>query len=242
MKIKLYGTGSSFAKSFGACALINDEVLVECSSGIVKRLRQDNIDFANIKVLIISHYHGCHDWEVPFLLGEMAFKPRSRSLTIIAPKGFAKRHGVLCDLIWQDMFSLDKAKSNMNLTILELQDNKIFKVNGYEIKSFKMKHRDVDAYGFRVKKDGKVCGFTGDTRMIENVKNIVRESNISFVEVAYPPAPRNEPMHISVAEYMQLCKEFSNIPLVPYHMTDESREALAKLGVAVPNDNDVFVV
>ncbi|MCL2228215.1 MAG: ribonuclease Z [Firmicutes bacterium] len=243
MKVKLYGTGSSAAKNFSACAFINDEVLFDCPNGLVQKLRNDDVDFDKVKVLILSHFHGDHDFDVPFFLGAMGFNPRGRKLTIIAPKGFAKRHKVLCDMIWPGIFGFKVAKKNIDLTILEAKDKRVFNIEGYEIKAYSVSHCEEQgcvAYGFKITKDGKTISFSGDTSMTDNVRALVDGVDMAFIECTGAPLSERVPVHIDVPEFLALKKDFPDVKLVPIHMSDKSKEALEKLGVKVPEDGDEY--
>ena len=86
MKIEFIGTGSVLSNSFSACALLNRELMIDIPNGVIKRMRQRGIDIGNIDTCLITHLHGDHYFDIPFLLMEQGIrKIRGKPLTIIGP-------------------------------------------------------------------------------------------------------------------------------------------------------------
>ena len=67
MKIQFIGTGSIGAFQSSACTLLDDEILVDMPNGAVKKLKQFGIDINKIKSVLITHLHGDHFLDIPFL-------------------------------------------------------------------------------------------------------------------------------------------------------------------------------
>ena len=67
MRLKLIGTGSIGALQSSACTLINENILVDMPNGIVKRMKQLGVDVSKIKRILITHLHGDHFLDIPFL-------------------------------------------------------------------------------------------------------------------------------------------------------------------------------
>jgi ribonuclease BN (tRNA processing enzyme) len=237
MKIKLFGTGSLTAKNFSACALIEDTILFDCPNGLVKRLRQAEVDLRKLRVVIISHYHADHDWDLPFLLLEKKKMAPKESLTVIAPKGYKERYKVVFDIMWAGAF--DYEMMNDCVEILEATDKKQFEIDGYKIKAFKMLHVNCDAYGYRIERDGKVAAFTGDSAMCDNVIQLIEKADAAFVDATGSSLMGIGQVHFSLEDLIQLRNKVK-VRIIPIHMNDAIRENLEKIGFELPNDGDVM--
>ena len=241
MKIKLYGTGALVTSRFSACALIDDKILFDCPNGLVKKLRQDDaID--KIEIVIISHYHADHDYDLAFLLWEYNRSKRQNQLNIIAPKGFFDRYKVLCDMAWPGLFTWNALCKNVSMKIIEAADKKIINLCGYKIQAFKVDHANADAYAYGIEKDGKTIAFTGDSAMCENINLLVSNANIAFVDVTgYTPAGV-KPLHFDPPQFIELQKSHKNVRFVPVHMNESTADDLKEKGINPPNDGDIFVI
>ncbi|MCL2756215.1 MAG: ribonuclease Z [Firmicutes bacterium] len=244
MKVKLYGTGALVSKSFSACAMIDDRILFDCPNGLVRKLRQDNIDFGKIATIIISHYHADHDYDMFVLLWEFNRVKRKQQLNIIAPKGFEERYKPLVDMAWPGMFFFTNVMKNVNLNILEAVDAETFELGEYNITAYKMNHANCDAYGYRIKKGERVVAFTGDATMSDNINRLVKGADIAFIDVTGAP-PRNsglDPVHFDIPMFIELKNNHKDVRIMPIHMGDEVYEELKEKGYNVPSDNDVIEI
>ena len=70
MEVKLIGTGGIFSPFNSACALINKHILVDIPNGSLKEMRKNNINIKDIDCIFVTHLHGDHYFDIPFLLLE----------------------------------------------------------------------------------------------------------------------------------------------------------------------------
>lgn len=68
MKVKLIGTGAIYTKYNSACTLLNDDLIVDAPNGTLKQLLKMGLDPAIINTIVITHMHGDHTADIPFLL------------------------------------------------------------------------------------------------------------------------------------------------------------------------------
>lgn len=68
MKIQLIGTGTIPDITNSASVLINDHILFDIPNGNLKAMIRQNIDILKIDMVIISHTHADHCFDMPFLL------------------------------------------------------------------------------------------------------------------------------------------------------------------------------
>ena len=68
MNITLIGTGAIYSQYNNACTLINDDMLIDVPNGILKTLLRNNHIPEKIDKILITHLHGDHTADIPFLL------------------------------------------------------------------------------------------------------------------------------------------------------------------------------
>jgi len=240
MKIKMFGTGSLPAKSFSSCFLVDDSILVDCPNGLMKKLRNADVDFHKIKIILITHFHGDHDFDMPFLLREYnKFAKRKETLTLIAPKNAVSRYKILYEMCLPETF--DTIHENAKLKVIEINEKVLSReinIDEYKINIYKVEH-GCDAYAYKISKDNKSVAFTGDTTLCDNVYKLLEGIDIAFVDVTLPETVS---VHMGIADIEKLRQKFHNCKFVPTHMHDHAREKLKDAGFNVPSDDDVFTL
>ncbi|MCM1234445.1 MAG: hypothetical protein NC489_30455 [Ruminococcus flavefaciens] len=89
-----------------------------------------------------------------------------------------------------------------------------------------------------IQKDGITAGFTGDTLMCSNVKEIVRKSKIVFVDMSFKT---NSKAHMGVNNIVELKEQYAPKHLiVPTHMSDDVIVAYNQLYDDAPNDDTSY--
>lgn len=97
----MIGTGAISVKQRSACTLIDNKILVDCGNGIVKTMLEQNIDINKIDTLLITHLHGDHFLDIPFLIMQRNFSNSENELHIYCPKGTKESVGKLSNLLMQ---------------------------------------------------------------------------------------------------------------------------------------------
>ena len=240
MKIKLLGTGALKAKEMSACALIDNVILFDCPNGLHKKLVREDFNIESLEGVIISHYHGDHDFDMPFLLKHLAEsnRPEEKPFTIVAPKGAEERYRKLCE-----MANYTSVFEKIQPTFIEVDcKTKEVAIGDYVIKPYKVKHDNLEAFGYTILRNNCTVGFTGDSVLCDGVKKIMQESNIVIMDVTGPPPLGQPPMHMDVSEFEQLKAKFPDCEIIPIHMNDDTRKKLKKLGHKPPSDNQEFKI
>ena len=83
MKLEMIGTGSIWSSSNSACTLINESILVDIPNGVCKALIKSGHDLNKINCCIITHLHGDHYFDIPFLLKFLENQGRETPFKII---------------------------------------------------------------------------------------------------------------------------------------------------------------
>ena len=67
MKLKILGSGNIFSKYNSASCLVDDNILIDVPNGTCKILKNIGIEPCNISKILITHFHGDHYLDMPFL-------------------------------------------------------------------------------------------------------------------------------------------------------------------------------
>ena len=222
MNITLIGTGALYSQYNNACTLINDDMLIDVPNGILKTLLRNNHIPEKIDKILITHMHGDHTADIPFLLMYLyKNKKVERNIYIIGPEGIANKVKQLCQIYHYHF--LDKIGSYIQY--IELKPNEVFE-NTYKIQVFPVLHgKEKPAYGYII--DGKL-GLTGDCTFCEGVQTIVKNSEITIADCS---RVQGDASHMGIDNLRFLVKEYHKT-LIATHMKDETREALEKLKIA----------
>lgn len=111
LRVLFLGTGEAFGKKANTSILINGELLLDCGFTTLMQLRKANIPLANVRKIILSHFHGDHTFALPALLVASLEEGREHPL---------------------DIFSLENGKRYVK-QLLELSYRKTLEDLGFEV-------------------------------------------------------------------------------------------------------------
>lgn len=227
MKITILGTGCIWTKRACASYLIDDEIIIDPGSGTLKQLFKSSNKIlhhekiAKIKLILITHYHVDHYFDIVHLMWKIASRnnPDARA-TIICPPGGKEKIMTLCKLGMSES-SYNKLDFENHINFINSTNLKDFKYKDYVISAIKMDHGDIDCYGYMIKdKNNKVVSFTGDTIMCEGVKQMLKKSNLLFLDMA---GTDYSSKHYNIIDGIQLMKDYQGkCCIVPCHLTSQA--------------------
>ncbi len=165
MRVTIVGCSGSFAgpTSPAACYLVRTEyegrtwnVALDLGSGALGAL-QRHLDPRDLDAVVLSHLHPDHYVDVCGLFVIQKHHPDgpSERLPVHAPAGAAQRLTQVCG--FEDGTGLERY-----FRFADLVDGQPFVVGPFTITPYAVLH-PVPAYGIRVKADGVVLAYTGDT-------------------------------------------------------------------------------
>jgi len=225
MDIELIGTGAIYSKYNSACTLINDDMIVDVPNGAFKQLLNLNRDPEKIDKILITHMHGDHIADIPFLLMyNYKAKQISRITKIIGPVGIKNRVKQLFEVY--DYHLLNKI--NEYIQFIEIAPNEILesKEINYKIQSVLVMHGNQNpAYGYIVNDS---LGFTGDASLCEGVEYIFENSKIIVADCS---RIQGDISHMGIDNLKCLVEKY-NKQIFTTHMKDEAREELKKLKIS----------
>ena len=164
-----------------------------------------------------------------------------KATKIYCPKGTEKIIEHLSnDYIAGQSNAFENWKSSSKIEFIEfenLKDEEI--VKGYYANTYLVDHGEQKpAYGYVIKKENKVIGFSGDSKYCKNIDIIVENSDIAVLDMSFPK--RNE-SHMGVDDIENISNKFNKKIIAATHMTMQARELAKEKNIKnliIPNDGD----
>lgn len=236
MKVKLIGTGAILTQYLSACVLIDNDLIVDIPNGVIKNLRKMKIDLSKIDICLLTHLHGDHYFDLPFLLLEQGLRTvRDYPLQVIGPPGTNYNLERLFKMAFSDNW--EKIVENTKLKIIEISDGNVINLNNpsTKIEAIRVNHQDMEAFGYLITRANKILGYTGDTILCEGVKYIFSQSHMVIADMAFIQSKSG---HMGLEDVLQLMNNY-HCKVIPTHMTDDVRKA-AQSKILIPSDGDEF--
>lgn len=211
MKLVVLGSGSSVPhpkRSSSAYWLETSggTLLLDCSASAIHRMAEENLDWANLDAIWISHFHLDHCGGIaPFLAGTKhapAIQSRAKPLRILGPEG-------LRDLIsnfdrTNDYGLLDQP---FPVEIIEVESLESFDIlPNLTGAALSTPHTDESRAIHIRHSNGKTLVYTSDTGMSEPLAAFARKVDLLLMECSFV---KNKPVekHLELAEAMYLIRK-----------------------------------
>ena len=236
MKVQVIGSGNMWGKYNSACYLIDDSILIDVPNGACKALNCQNASFDKINNVLITHFHGDHYFDMPFLI---LFKKKldSINLNIYCEKNGEKKIRKLYKLAFPHSYKRIFGAKNINFFSKDF-----FTINDkYNVERVLVDHGSFKpAYGYIVYADDKKIGFTGDTTVCDNLEYMLQTCDYIFGDCSFI---KGTSKHMGVDFLENVIRKHPNCKYVASHMEDETRDYLNKSrikNVIIPKDGEIF--
>lgn len=234
MKLKIIGSGNITSKWNSASYLIDDNILIDVPNGTCKILKNIGVDPSKIKHILITHFHGDHFLDMPFILLNKIFYDSEYSNIYCDSTGENKVYDII-KLAYPN--TVEKIKNYFKY----ICDDK-FNIDEYEIEKIMLEHaKGIVDYGYIFYDDNKYIGFTGDSGLCENIEKMASKCNHLICDCNYIVGKKS---HIGIDNLKKLAIENPNCIFYTTHMDDTTREKLNELNmknIVVLKDNDEFI-
>ena len=153
--------------------------LIDCGTAALAGLKRYQINPAEIDAILLSHFHGDHYGGLPFFLLDAATNQRKKLLTIISPEGCRERLLKLLDLLYPGTEVLEK----LNIEFITYQSAVELFAGPLSLLAIPVVHTESTLpHGLRIKVDGKVISYSGDTEWTENLLRLAENAAIFICE------------------------------------------------------------
>lgn len=242
MKINVIGSGSIGSDAMSASCLIDEHILVDVPNGIIKHLKNLNYDILKIDTIIITHLHGDHFFDLPFLMLGKYFSCDKTLVKIICPYGTIKKLKALFRIGFP--YDFRKVMNCINIEFMEHKGRNNIHLGEYLIESKNVKHGKIKpSFGYIIHKDGKKIGFSGDSCYCSAIEKIVEQSDISILDMSLKD--KGNKSHMGYLNIKDICNKYQNKKIVATHMHNSARKVAINnpiKNLIIPNDNEEIIL
>lgn len=236
MKVQLIGTGCMQTKSNLACSLINDKILIDVPSGTTKILDKMEKSIYDLEILIITHFHGDHYFDIPILLLEKSFFPEKNKgpFYVIGPKGIEKKTKDLFEMAFPSTW--ERVEDAYEVKFIELNNKDQIIINDVNIQTIEVKHEIPNSQGYIISINDQKCAFTGDCTVCEGVDELLKNSKILISDASWI---EGTPAHMGVNDIKQYLEKYPENIIIGTHMKDITKEKALKMDIEnfiIPSD------
>ncbi len=240
MKIEFIGTGAIGAVSLSASTLIDDKLLIDMGNGIIKKLKLTNHKLDNIENCFITHLHGDHFADIPFLMLDRFFHKTENPIHIYGPKGIEETVKQLFDILFPGDY--ERVNEIANVKFIELESKQQIEIEKKMIVNIlEVEHGKCNpAYGFIIEKDNQKLGFSGDSTYCETISEIVKKSDVSILDMSAVDSNKN---HMGLEDIIKITENYPNKKIATTHMQEGVRKIAKEKKIKnliIPNDEDII--
>jgi len=206
-------------------------------------LLEQNVDVNKIDTLLITHLHGDHFLDIPFMIIQRKFNKSNNELHIYGPKGLEETIGKVIKLMYSDISDWTVLRDAVKVKFMEFESLNNKEVSkGYFVDSYDVVHSSFKpAYGYTIKSLTGTVGISGDSAYCESIEKITQNSDIAVLDMSNIDG---NDKHMGVYDIENLLKKY-NKRIIATHMNKLAREyALENKmeNLIVPNDGEEFFV
>ena len=188
----------------------NENVLIECGSGVLSRL-QRFVALNDLSAIVLSHLHSDHMADM--LILRYALQDAPKSLKVFAPGSPALEADIL--------------RSCGAFDVTEITDGMMASVGAMKFEFTEMTH-PVQSFGMRILADGRTLAYTGDTNWNDRVTAFARGCDTLLADTGLlsqsKPTPQSVVPHLTAVEVGVLAKNAGIKRLLCTHMSPKVQE------------------
>ena len=248
VRIRFIGCGDAFGSGgrLQTCLCVESDThrfLVDCGASALVGLRKFGVDPNAVDTVLVTHMHGDHYAGIPWLALQRAAAGVRRPLTVLGPKGIAKRLPGLGNHLFP---SASPRPNRFNLDIREYASFRPATLGevwpgGLTLTGYPVTHVPAtNPHALRIEVGGKVIVFSGDTAWDDNLIEAAARADI-FICEAWSLRPR-APVHLDIETLRARRADLDCERIMLTHMGDEVLAALPIEGFEAAEDGMVVEV
>lgn len=242
MKVNIIGSGSIGSEAMGASCLIDEHILIDVPNGVVKHLKNLNYDILKIDTILITHLHGDHFFDLPFLMLGKYFNHDKTFVKVICPYGTIRKLKTLFRVGFP--YNFRKVMNSTNIEFIEHKGRNNIHLGDYLIESRNVKHGKIKpSFGYIIHKDGKKVGISGDSSFCTAIEKIVEQSDIAILDMSLKGEGNKS--HMGYLNIKDICNKHPDKTIIATHMQNSARQVAIDnpiKNLIIPNDNEEIIL
>lgn len=228
MKVRLIGRGHTWTRdSLCTSYVIDEKLILDVPQGSFKKI-YFSTNMEKVHTIVISHLHSDHWFDLHVLTNIILHRRNKDKVVILAPKKLKKYLKLQFKI--GETLNLYK-RSKKRLLFKALKDGAEYTVPGYRIRAYRVDHCGIDAYGFVISDADSAVGFTCDTTLCDAVNEIIKPSNLVFIDSSNLYAESKT--HMSIRDYEYYQELYKDKIFVPVHMSNSVIDYIYKNNIRV---------
>lgn len=221
MNIRFIGTGSMMSKDNQACYLINDNIMIDLPNGAVKNLKKlSKDDIEPIKYVFITHIHGDHYFDIPFLLLNKV--KSGKEIFIYTSRWCMPKIKRLVKYAFPGEFYPIMLAKNIHF----VTNSKEVEIDGMKFNRFKVRHGVMrHTFGYTVNYKDKQVTFTGDSMLNDTIREKAKASDYMICDCTLV---EGNSKHMGVDNIKELLNN-KNVTIIPSHMSPKAKKEIQKV-------------
>ncbi|MDQ6692745.1 MAG: MBL fold metallo-hydrolase [Candidatus Dormibacteraeota bacterium] len=200
--------------------MVDGHILLDAGAPLLPHMHRLGLDPAAIDVAFISHFHGDHVLGLPTYVLHRAFVSQT-PLTIVGPQGVGDRMEELFYIAW----GTEWKEIRERLQVVYQDAGRGGSAAGVEYETVQLDHGTSGCTGYRLRLDGRVLAYSGDTVASPPLEDLIRGSDVAIVEATAPGDPYS---HLSWAQAAQMRARHPGTRFVFNHVFEGDLEGAAE--------------
>jgi len=200
------GAGAALGRQrLWSSLLLDGRIMLSLPPTVIPQLYRLGKTPTAVEHIFISHLHADHHFGLPFFLLLFCYlHERKEPLYIIGPAGIGQASEQLYDLAWPGLRGAG-ILPRVPVEYVEVTANGDFAAGSLAFKAVKLRHFDMDAFGYRFAHKGRQIAYTGDTGECPQLERLVDGAEVVITEFTHS-LYAEDPGHLNATTVSQLTK------------------------------------
>ena len=237
LELTFLGSGNAFAGDrYWSSFVLNRRYLFDAPPTLLPHLNKLRIPTLDIAAVFITHFHADHFFGLPFLyLDYEHLSNRTEDLVIVAPPGGEEIIERVSQLGFAGLTRGSRRYRRIYQEARDGQDGMAVDLPYRAVAVEQSSTDSLDCFGYRVKLDGRIVAYTGDTIMCDGVRELARDADVLVIDCSCWGDPCEH--HLSLGEIRDFRKEVPpKTTFVLTHLDVGAAPALDAEGMIVAED------
>jgi len=238
-EVTFLGTGNAFTtrQRYWSGFLVDGAYLFDCPPTALPHLKRLGVDLAQVRAVLITHFHGDHFLGYPFLVLEYAYlSPRKDDLFVVTPPGGG---AFLEDFLNRCFPGLADRDAGYRRVYLEAADEASLEVAGARLWAKAVQHATgkLRSFGYRLELPDLTLAYTGDAELSYALVELAQGADVLVADCTYA---QKGPEHMGLEDIFHLRRSLHPRTLLVLTHVGEEFSAAGLANTLVARDLETY--